>query len=90
MYCLAAGTEFSSLIRQVLEMWMDGELAYQSNFVKSVKKVKKLVFSGRGIASAILVSKIKYENTEFWPKNPTGNRWLMELGLSRRVYPLVI
>lgn len=84
----SGGGEFSVILREILELWMEGLLKPNLGTSKSVKTVKKFFISFTGVASAIPVPLIYNFPADFWPKNPEGNLRIMELGLRNRKTPL--
>lgn len=90
--------ELGPLLRFGLGLYFKGKLDLDlenSTTVKEVKKSKrgkmsksrKLLGGSRYIYLFQNKSSL-YDKSEFWPKNPKGNIFLMEWGLSNRIYPL--
>lgn len=82
-YARSIGGEFSSFIREILEMWVSGSLRPDLESSRTVKTVKKFQIGFNGVASVTLKKAIFYREGEFYPKSRENNIWLMELGLGR-------
>lgn len=89
-YARANGGEFSPFVRHVLELWFRGDLSLDLESSRTTKSVYSFLTKFDGIASIKRIFKFYYKKDDYWPKNPAGNLWLMELGLARRKHPLVL
>jgi len=79
----------------MLEMWYRGELEvdldteFTCKWNKCIEFTwKKQIVNNLRYASAQLSKGLLYSKEEYRPKNPFVNLFLMEIGLSNRIYPL--
>ena len=88
-YARCNGGEFSSFVRFLLELWYNGVLEPDFENIRTIKNVKFSHLKFNGVASVKQYDSKWFHLKEFWPKNPSGNIFLMNLGLKQRKYALV-
>ena len=88
IYSRCNGGEFSPFIRFLLDLWYVGDIKIDLQRINTIKNVKKVKIYFQGVATVNPFSTIWYKKSEFWPKNPKGNIFLMSLGLNCRKHEL--
>lgn len=87
-FARSRGGEFSSFVREVLELWMEGKLVPNLRTNRSVKKFRRFFLRYKSGEKSVTPLFRAIPGKDFWPKDPLGNLWWMERGLRHRKYPL--
>lgn len=82
LYARANGGEFSPFLRFLLDLWDRGLLSPDLESSKTTKTVKTIKLVKECATSDALFTQEIYKETDYWPKNPWNNIWLMDLGLN--------